>query len=113
MIQCSECGRSISDQAPACIGCGAPISAATNGSFNLEPQRSQSPALTRPQLRWRLGLASLTFLAGMLAAMRVNYHDANRVPATLAALLLIGGLCWLVVAVLQNVMARRYRHRTN
>jgi hypothetical protein len=49
----------------------------------------------------------------MLAAMRVNYHDANRVPATLAALLLIGGLCWLVVAVLQNVMARRYRHRTN
>jgi len=107
MIRCSECGRSISDQASACVGCGAPISPAANRSFNLEPQRSPSPPLKRPQLRWRLGLASLTFLAGILAATRVDYHDANRTPATLAALLLIGGLCWLVVAVLQNVMARK------
>jgi len=107
MIPCSECGRSISDKAPACIGCGAPIASGVSASFNLAPERSHAPALTRAQLRWRLGLASLTFVAGILAAMRIDYHNANRTPATIAALLLIGGLCWLVVALLQNVMARR------
>lgn len=29
MIKCSECGKDISDKAAACIGCGAPIMAAT------------------------------------------------------------------------------------
>jgi hypothetical protein len=107
MIQCSECGRSISDQAPACVACGAPISAAAPTGFTLEPQRSTSPPLTRSQLRWRLGLASLTFFAGLLAAARIEHHQANRTPATLAALLLIGGFCWLIVAVIQNAMARK------
>ena len=25
MVSCSECGRAISDKAPACVGCGAPL----------------------------------------------------------------------------------------
>ncbi len=29
MIQCKECGKDISDQAPYCIGCGAPVSTTT------------------------------------------------------------------------------------
>ena len=28
MIKCSECGKDISDKAPACVGCGAPVAQA-------------------------------------------------------------------------------------
>lgn len=28
MIKCDECGKDISDKAPACIGCGAPVAVA-------------------------------------------------------------------------------------
>jgi len=34
MIKCSECGKDISDTAPACIGCGAPMAVATATSDN-------------------------------------------------------------------------------
>lgn len=38
MINCSECGKNISDKASVCIGCGAPIS-----TINLDPFSDTSP----------------------------------------------------------------------
>jgi len=108
MIRCTECGRTVSDRAAVCIGCGAPLAAGSSSSFNAEPSRSSAPELTRRQLRWRLALAALSFAAGVAAACFIDYRSPNRIWATLSALLLIGGLCWLIVAILQNVMARRH-----
>lgn len=34
MIKCSECGKDISDTAPACVGCGAPMAVAATTSDN-------------------------------------------------------------------------------
>lgn len=37
LINCAECGRSISDSAPACPGCGAPIAVAASRNPTFEP----------------------------------------------------------------------------
>lgn len=37
LINCAECGRSISDSAPACPGCGAPIAVAASRDPTCEP----------------------------------------------------------------------------
>jgi hypothetical protein len=108
MICCPECGRMISDQSAACVGCGAPLpTAASKSGFLLAPEPSRDPPLTRAQLRARTLWAGLTFLSGLFAAAYLGRSSGNRVAATIAALLLIGGLCWLIVTILQNVMARK------
>ena len=109
IIKCSECGRAVSDKAPACIGCGAPLaSVEPSSAFNREPIHSITPPLTPSQLRWRLALASLTLVLGVIAADAVGRHPAaGRVATTVAALLVVIGLCWFIVAILQNVQARR------
>jgi hypothetical protein len=106
MIRCSECGRSISDRAPACVGCGAPI-ANNAGFFAMVPTPSEEPPLSRRQLSWRVALAALTLVLGVIAVSHVEHMRNNRIVITLATLLLIGGLCWTIVAILQKVAARR------
>jgi hypothetical protein len=106
IIKCSECGRAVSDRAPACIGCGAPLGAPSD--FNLVPKPSVTPPLTPAQLRWRLALASLTLVVGVIAADAVSHWPGGgRLTATLAALLVVVGLCWFIVAILQNVQSRK------
>ena len=109
IIKCSECGRAVSDTAAACIGCGAPLAAPTPPSaFNLAPKPSDTPPLTPSQLRWRLALASLTLVLGVIAADAVARHPGGgKLASTLAALLVIAGLCWFIVAILQNVQSRK------
>src|SRR5579862_5444613 len=103
LIQCSECGRSVSDKAKACVGCGAPIDSGDSSSsgahsvFARAPLPSKGPALTRKALRWRALLSALTFIAGLTMTIEVSRHGGNQAVATLAALLLIAGLCWLIV----------------
>ncbi|HEY3730183.1 MAG TPA: hypothetical protein VGL28_02865 [Steroidobacteraceae bacterium] len=110
IIKCSECGRAVSDKAAACIGCGAPIvspSAAPPG-FNIAPERTPVRPLTSAQLRWRLGLSSATLVLGVIAADAASrWRPGSHLAATLSALLLICGLCWFIVAIIQNVQARR------
>jgi hypothetical protein len=109
IIHCSECGRAVSDQTPVCIGCGAPLPGAESSSaFNREPIHSITRPLSPRQLRWRLALSGLTLVLGVILADAVGRHPgAGRPAATLAALLLVIGLCWFIVAVLQSVQARR------
>jgi hypothetical protein len=109
IIKCSECGRAVSDKAPACIGCGAPLTPVDSSSaFNREPPPSNAPPLTPSELRWRLALASLTLVLGVIAADTVGRHPGGgRVAATLAALLVITGLCWFIVAIVQSVQSRK------
>ena len=71
----------------------------------LLPERSQQPPLTRAQLRGRTVGAGLTFLVGLAAAARWGQPGGNRLAAVLAALLLVAGLCWLIITIVQNVKA--------
>jgi hypothetical protein len=109
IINCSECGRAVSDKAQACIGCGAPLAREDPRSvFNRAPVYTMTPPPTPAQLRWRLALSSLTLVLGVLAADASGRHAVgSRLAATLAALLLIVGLCWFLVAAVQSVQARR------
>jgi hypothetical protein len=109
IIKCSECGRAVSDKAAACVGCGAPLVAVESSSaFNREPPPSNTPPLTPSQLRWRLALASLTLVLGVIAADAVARHPgAGKVASTLTALLVIAGLCWFIVAIVQSVQSRK------
>ena len=109
LIKCKECGRMISDQAPACVGCGVPLTKPPRKDlpFNLVPEQDDSPPLTGPQLRRRMHMAGITFIAGMLSVGYSAAHPANKVVATGSALLVTCGLCWLIVSIVQNVMARR------
>jgi hypothetical protein len=36
MIKCSECGKDISDKAPACVGCGAPVTASAKSMADFD-----------------------------------------------------------------------------
>jgi len=109
IIKCSECGRAISDRAAACVGCGAPIAAAgPPPAFNREPVYTDTAPLTPAQLRWRLALSTLTLVLGVIAADTAGRHPGGgQVARTLSALLLIVGLCWFIVAMVQSVQARR------
>ena len=109
IIKCSECGRAVSDKAAACIGCGAPLLPVESSSaFNRETPPSVTPPLTPSQLRWRLALSSLTLVLGVIAADAVARHPSGgKLASTLAALLVIAGLCWFIVAILQSVQARK------
>ena len=51
MIKCSECGKDISDTAPACVGCGAPMAVAaakldSSDKFDLNSIRSAVSSMT-------------------------------------------------------------------
>jgi hypothetical protein len=109
IVKCSECGRAVSDKAAACIGCGAPLTADDRQSaFGREPVHTVTAPLTSAQLRWRLALASLTLVLGVIVADAVGRHPGlPQVAKTLSALLVTTGLVWFIVAILQNVQARR------
>src|ERR1700681_4092936 len=69
IIKCRDGGRAGGDKAAACIGCGAPLARVDPPSaFNREPSPSITPPFTPAQLRWRLALASLTLVLGVIAA---------------------------------------------
>ncbi len=105
MIQCSECGHPISDRASHCVGCGAPT--ARLPGVNWLPQRSASPPPSPRQLWLRGTVAAGMLVAGAIWASAIDRRSGGgRLGATLAALLLITGLCWFVVTLLQGVALR-------
>ena len=112
IIKCSECGRAVSDKAAACIGCGAPLAPdERHSAFSRAPIQTVTAPLTPAQLRWRLALAALTLVVGVIVADALSRHPGApplaRIAKVLSALLLTTGLIWFIVAILQNVQARR------
>lgn len=111
IVTCKECGRAISDKAAACIGCGAPLS--TISGFNLFPERTpQGKPLSRQQFVLQAILATVLLIAGaLLAGYAEQPAHASRPISTIAALIVIGGLCWLVSCLLRWIGAKRQRNQ--
>jgi hypothetical protein len=109
IITCSECGRAVSDKAAACVGCGAPLAGEDRQSaFIRAPVPTVTPPLSAAQLRWRLALAALTLVLGIIVADAVGRRSGlPQLARTASALLVITGLVWFIVALLQNVQSRR------
>jgi|SRR5260370_1197810 uncharacterized membrane protein YvbJ len=106
LIACSECGRAVSNKATVCIGCGAPITTSSS-PIDLVPKRSDTPPPTREQIK-RRALLSLSILAvGIIWAAILGRHPDNRLASFMAALLIIGGLCWFLVVLVHAVSSRR------
>jgi hypothetical protein len=105
MITCNECGRAISDRAAACIGCGAPM--VSHSQINLEPAPPTGLPPTRRQIRWRLLLAGLMLLVGVIAAHQAPWlpHYAQLVRSVATALILVG-LVWLLITLVQRLSPR-------
>jgi hypothetical protein len=108
MITCSECGRAVSDKAATCVGCGAPLARPNSvGSFNLVPEERPLPPPTARQLRRRALLASVALVVGVIWSGSADHHGGHgRIPAVLAAFLVVGGLCGLLVTLVQNFALR-------
>lgn len=51
LIQCSECGREVSDKAAACPGCGAPIAAPAASPAPAAPVVQQVQIVRQPKSR--------------------------------------------------------------
>ena len=109
LVKCSECGRTISDQASACVGCGAPVPLPP-GLINLEPARSPAPPPSRRRLVLLLIVGALLLGLGMLLGQLGHGAPAM---ATVSALLIIIGLCTLIVSALRLEAARRRRRETS
>ncbi len=122
LIKCSECGRTVSDQAKACVGCGAPLERRSPferlEGFNLVPEPPTKPPPTRTQLTWQALLSMLAFVAGVIWSSAIERHaaagagadagaGAGRAAATIAALLVIVGLCGVIVTAVRFPWTRR------
>jgi hypothetical protein len=105
MIPCSECGRSISDRATACVGCGAPL--ASRSGMNIAPAPSPGLPPTRRQIRWRLLIASLMLLGGVIAARQAMHLPRfAHLASSVATALILVGLVWLLITLVQRLSPR-------
>ena len=105
MITCSECGRSISDRAPACMGCGAPVGSLPG--LNLAPPLSPGLPPTRRQIRWRLIAASLMLVGGVIAARQAMHLPRfGHLASSAATALILVGLVWLLITLVQRLSPR-------
>ena len=104
LIACSECGRAVSNKASVCIGCGAPL---TSSAIDLVTQRSNAPPPTREQIKRRAFLSLAMFVLGVILANLLDHRPDSRLASFMAAMLIIGGLCWLMVLLVHAVSSRR------
>jgi tryptophan-rich sensory protein len=114
LIKCSECGRTVSDKAKACVGCGAPLAAGSKPEatpdrqkvFNLVPEPDRRPPPSRQHLMWRAILSTLAFVAGVVWSSALA-GTANRPASVTAGVLIIIGLCGVIVTAIQFPWTRK------
>jgi len=79
IIKCPECGADVSDKAPACVKCGAPIEKVDSGKAASQfPAQAPNPEAKHSFTRRRLnGLATLGFViaAGIGLGYLINGMD--------------------------------------
>ena len=105
LIACGECGRAVSDKAIVCVGCGAPLP--TSSPIDLIPSRSVAPPPTRAQIKRRALISLAMLTVGIVLAGFLDHKPGSRLGLFVATLLIIGGLCWLILALIHAVASRR------
>ena len=106
LIACSECGRAVSDKAAVCIGCGAPLTTSSS-PIDLVAKRSNAPPPTREQIKRRAWLSLSILALGLIWAVLLEHRPGSRLASFIAALLIIGGLCWFLVVLIHAASSRR------
>ncbi len=107
LIKCGECGRTISDKAQSCVGCGAPVKAKSRLDpgkvFNLVPEPDKRPPPSRQYLMWRALASTAAFVAGVVWSSAVTRQGSasNTPAAVIAGLLVVVGLCGVIVTAIQ------------
>jgi uncharacterized membrane protein YvbJ len=91
LIACPDCSTEVSDRAPTCPKCGAPIAGraeavATGVSLTTTQQTSK-------QLKLHMLLASLCFWVGLVWLIFSSTADA---PSFVAIILLLVGIVWYI-----------------
>lgn len=96
LITCSDCGASVSDRAPACPKCGAPIAAAGPGGAPI----TVVTELTSKRLKRQTLLSAATIVIGFIVIMSgAGQASANGAASNsmIGSLLILGGIVWLTV----------------
>jgi len=78
LIKCGECGKEISDKAPACPGCGNPI----NGGGQIKEKVIVIEQTSKIWKAYQL-IFGITFLVGLFMAFS---HAGSKIPADIEAL---------------------------
>lgn len=88
LINCSECGKEVSDKAPACPACGNPIIASAATTARTKPKKSASlgTKIVRTTLAVFVGVVVIAVIAGNNASKSVSTlpADASTSSATTA-----------------------------
>ena len=98
LMECPECARQISNRAPTCPGCGAPIAAAaTHAEVGVNLTTIQE---TSKSLKLEILLSMCAFWVGTLWMLAIS--PAASFAAVVAPLLLAGlGVAWYVLTKLR------------
>ena len=106
LMTCSECGRSVSSKAAACVGCGFPISHQL-ADFPIAHSYVAAVPLDSKEIRWRALFFLATMIVGVVwTGLAEHEPAAGRLPVFLGAMLIIGGLSGLIVSLVQSVTPR-------
>ena len=77
LVKCPDCGRDVSDQAPACVGCGRPMAAPTEPPEVCEViLRQLSDGGMFGDAHWQL-VAQVMYPTGIKVAASREYHSKN------------------------------------
>lgn len=90
LINCTECGKAVSDKATICIGCGAPLAPAgttTTDTDAPKPEKREKPSTLKLWLWIPLGLVGV-FVMYVIAEMQ-NPESQERMRDRLAI-----EICW-------------------
>jgi hypothetical protein len=105
LIKCTECGRTVSDKASFCVGCGAPLE--RHAEVSQKPERPSGPAPSRKQLLARAMLCAVIFALGVAWSGALKQPAGGGPAAIAAALLVIVGLCGVIVSAVQWYTSRK------
>lgn len=90
LIQCQECGHSVSDLAPACPQCGAPVSAQRIKETRAVGESLTTTQLTSKRLKGYLVFFALMFFLSVAWVINSSADDNHAIPVLLSIVGLIG-----------------------
>ena len=96
LINCSECGREVSMNAAACVGCGNPIAARSETMAAGAPLNTIQETSKKFKAQILISLA-LLFTGLVMLFSITGDPDAAADKATIPSFMFIGGLIWYIV----------------